>query len=77
MDNFWIALMMKAASTSETPANFYEATWRYNPEYSHSHTLHRENIKPYFKKQCLNKNYQNESCEQFSKFWPRQVQHNK
>jgi hypothetical protein len=28
-------LMMKAASTSETPLNFYQTTWRNNPEDSH------------------------------------------
>jgi hypothetical protein len=30
-----IALMMEAASTSETSVNFYQTTRRYNPEYSH------------------------------------------
>jgi hypothetical protein len=30
---FWIvALMMEAASTSETLVNFYQTTRRYNPE---------------------------------------------
>jgi hypothetical protein len=32
-----IALMMKAAKTSETLVNFYQTTWRYNPEDSHLH----------------------------------------
>jgi hypothetical protein len=35
---FWvvaIALMMEAARTSETLVNFYQTTWRYNPEDSH------------------------------------------
>jgi hypothetical protein len=27
-----IALMMEAASTSKTSVNFYETTWRNNPE---------------------------------------------
>jgi hypothetical protein len=27
-----IALMMEAARTSETLVNFYQTTWRYNPE---------------------------------------------
>jgi hypothetical protein len=31
----WIALMMKAASTSETSVNFYQTTRRNNPEDSH------------------------------------------
>jgi hypothetical protein len=30
-----IALMMGAASTSETSVNFYQTTRRYNPEDSH------------------------------------------
>jgi hypothetical protein len=30
-----IALMMEAASTSEMSVNFYQTTWRYNPEDSH------------------------------------------
>jgi hypothetical protein len=39
---FWVttpaaALMMEAASTSETFVNFYETTRRYNPEDSHLH----------------------------------------
>jgi hypothetical protein len=32
-----IALMMEAARTSETLVNFYQTTWRYNPEDSHLH----------------------------------------
>jgi hypothetical protein len=32
-----IALMMAAASTSETSVNFYQATRRNNPENSHMH----------------------------------------
>jgi hypothetical protein len=39
---FWvvalIALMTGAASTSETSANFYQTTRRYNLEDSHLHT---------------------------------------
>jgi hypothetical protein len=40
-----IALMMEAASTSEMSVNFYQTTQRYNPEDSHLHTHHRENLK--------------------------------
>jgi hypothetical protein len=40
-----IALMMEAASTSETLVNFYQTTWRYNPEDSYLHTRRRENLK--------------------------------
>jgi hypothetical protein len=32
--------MMEAARTSETLVNFYQTTWRYNPEDGH---LHNEN----------------------------------
>jgi hypothetical protein len=32
-----IALMMAAAGSSETLVNFYQTTWRYNPEDSHLH----------------------------------------
>jgi hypothetical protein len=40
-----IALMMEAASTSETSVNFYQTTWRNNPEDSHLHTRRLENLK--------------------------------
>jgi hypothetical protein len=39
-----IALMMEAASTSETSVNSYQTT-RNNPEDSHLHTCRRENLK--------------------------------
>jgi hypothetical protein len=42
-----IALMMEAARTSETLVNFYQTTWRYNPEDSHLRTHCRENVKSY------------------------------
>jgi hypothetical protein len=42
-----IALMMKAARTSETLVNFYQTKRRYNPEDSHLHTHRRENLKSY------------------------------
>jgi hypothetical protein len=40
-----IALMMEAASTSETSANFYQTTRRNIPEDSYLHTRRRENLK--------------------------------
>jgi hypothetical protein len=40
-----IALMMEAASTSETSITFYQTTWRNNPEDSHLCTRRRENLK--------------------------------
>jgi hypothetical protein len=40
-----IALMMEAASTSETSVNLYQTTRRNYPEDSHLHTRHRENLK--------------------------------
>jgi hypothetical protein len=39
------ALMMEAASTSETSTNFYQTTRRNNSEDSHLHTRRRENLK--------------------------------
>jgi hypothetical protein len=41
------ALMMEAASTSETSVNFYQTTLRYNAEDSHLRTCLLENIKSY------------------------------
>jgi hypothetical protein len=40
-----IALMMEAASTSETSVNFYQTTRRKNPEDNHFHTGRHENLK--------------------------------
>jgi hypothetical protein len=40
-----ITLMMEAASTSETFVNFHQTTQRNNPEDSHLHTRHHENLK--------------------------------
>jgi hypothetical protein len=40
-----ITLMMEAASTSEMLVNFYQTTRNYNPEDSHLHTCHHENLK--------------------------------
>jgi hypothetical protein len=37
-------LMTEAASTSKTSVNFYQSTWRYNPEDSHLQTHRRENL---------------------------------
>jgi hypothetical protein len=42
-----IALMMKAARTSETLVNFYQTKRCYNPEDSNLHTHRRENLKSY------------------------------
>jgi hypothetical protein len=39
---FLITLMMEAARTSETLVNFYQTTWRYNPENSHLRHHHRQ-----------------------------------
>jgi hypothetical protein len=43
-----IALMMEAASTSETLMNFYQTARRNNPEGSHLHTRRREKVKFHF-----------------------------
>jgi hypothetical protein len=40
-----IALMMEAASTSETSVNFYQTTRRINPEDSPLHIRRHENLK--------------------------------
>jgi hypothetical protein len=40
-----IALMMEAASISETSVNFYQTTRCNNPEDSNLHTRRRENLK--------------------------------
>jgi hypothetical protein len=51
MTVFWevlaavVALMMEAASTSETPVNVYQTTRRNNPEDSHLHSRCCENLK--------------------------------
>jgi hypothetical protein len=37
--------MMEAESTYETSVNFYQTGWRNNPEDSHIHTRHHENLK--------------------------------
>jgi hypothetical protein len=42
-----MALMMEAASTPEKLVNFYQTTQRNNPEDSHIHTHHHENLKSY------------------------------
>jgi hypothetical protein len=47
MANF-IALIMEAASTSETSVNFCHTTRRNNSEDSHLHTRRRENLKSNF-----------------------------
>jgi hypothetical protein len=41
-----IALMMEAATTSETVVNFYQTTRRYNPEDSHLRTISVHEIRP-------------------------------
>jgi hypothetical protein len=45
-----IALMMEAASISETSVVFYQTTRRKNPEDSHLHTRRRENLKSHYTK---------------------------
>jgi hypothetical protein len=43
-----IALIMEAASTSETSLNFYQTTRRYNPKDSHLHIRRCENLRSLF-----------------------------
>jgi hypothetical protein len=40
-----IAVMMEAERASETSANLYQTTGCYDPEDSHLHTRHRQNLK--------------------------------
>jgi hypothetical protein len=49
-------LMMEAASISETPVNFYQDTWRNNPE-GNPHTVHRQNLKSHLLWICLFKTH--------------------
>jgi hypothetical protein len=42
-----MAMTMEAASTSETPVNFYQTTWRNIPGDNHLYTRRRENLKSY------------------------------
>jgi hypothetical protein len=44
-DDLLIALLMEAATASETLVNFYQSTRRYNTSASHLHTRRRENFK--------------------------------
>jgi hypothetical protein len=44
-----IALLMEAASTSETSVNFYQTTLCNNPEDSHLHTRRCKNLKSHHK----------------------------
>jgi hypothetical protein len=46
-------MMMEAARTSETLVNFYQTTWRYNPEDNHLRIHRRENLKSYYNTQGL------------------------
>jgi hypothetical protein len=57
---YQVSLMMEAARTSETLADFCQTTRRYNPEDSHLRTHHRENLKSYEVKvvPCLNTHYE-------------------
>jgi hypothetical protein len=48
-----IALMMEAASTSETLVNFYQTSRCNSPEDSHLHTHRRENLKSYLLAQLI------------------------
>jgi hypothetical protein len=45
--------MMEAVQTSETVVNLYQSTRRYNPEDSHLHNHHRENLKSYLVNQGM------------------------
>jgi hypothetical protein len=57
------ALLMEAASTSETSVKFYHTTRRNNPEDSHLHTGLRENLKSYLDSSRLGWDPMACSCE--------------
>jgi hypothetical protein len=48
-----IALMMEAASTSETSVHFCQTKRRNSPEDNHLHTRRRENLKSHLVKKLL------------------------
>jgi hypothetical protein len=48
-----IALMMEAASPSETSVNFYQIAGRNNPEDNHFHTRRRKNLKSHHEPKVL------------------------
>jgi hypothetical protein len=52
-----IALMMEAASTSETSVIVYQTTGLINPEDSHVHTRRHENLKSHSNKNHLHGNF--------------------
>jgi hypothetical protein len=59
-----MALMMEAASTSETLVSFYQTTRRNNTEDSHLHIRRRENLKCHNTKLLRNRNnFGEEGCE--------------
>jgi hypothetical protein len=61
-----IALMVEAASTSETSVSFYQTTRRNNLEDSHLNTR-RENLKSHLARNCLQETFymQPISCNLF------------
>jgi N6-adenosine-specific RNA methylase IME4 len=58
--------MMEAASTSETPVNFYKTTQRYNPEDSHLHIFVSEQERGMIKANWLSSNCISQSEEAVS-----------
>jgi hypothetical protein len=56
MRGLLIALMMEAASTSGTLVNFYQTKQQNNPEDSHLHTRHHENLKSHLAAPILTSN---------------------
>jgi hypothetical protein len=67
---FWvvIALMMEAASPSDTSVNFYQTTRRYNPEDSHLHVmiyLNSDNFAERFPLRFLPRRYPSPASQQF------------
>jgi hypothetical protein len=67
--------MMEAARTSETLVNFYQTTWRYNPEDSHLRSHRRENLKSYLENRALSvKDNNSQSSVPLFTDWTNQLQ---
>jgi hypothetical protein len=68
-----IALMMEAASTTETSVNFYQTTRRYNPEASHLHILFALEPSSVPKKEEVTGGDENYTVRSFVTYTPHQI----
>jgi hypothetical protein len=65
--------MMEAARTSEMLVNCYQTTRRYNPEDSHLHTRHCENLKSYYFK--ASQHLLGRTDDRIYSFWDKSENH--